>query len=124
MSEQETAIQETEVTQTGMLVNLSSTALYKADDVRDQDLILTVAGLKQRTFDDGEKAWILVFEEEGPGLRLNKVNQAKLIEIMGSGRIDDMVGRQVRLYLDKNVMMGSKKVGGIRLERAEDLAGA
>jgi tRNA G18 (ribose-2'-O)-methylase SpoU len=123
MSEQEATIEETEVTQTGMLVNLSATALYKAEDVKDQDLILTIEGMKQRTFEDGQKAWILVFAEEGPGLRLNKVNQAKLIEIMGSGKIDDMIGRQIRLYYDKNVMMGSKKVGGVRIERAEDLAG-
>jgi hypothetical protein len=124
MSEEAGTIEETEVLQSGMLVNLSASALYKADDVKENDLILHVAGLKQRTFDDGTKAWILCFQEEGPSLRLNNTNREKLMEIMGSGRIDDMIGRAVRLYYDKNVTMGSKKVGGIRLERAEDLAGA
>jgi hypothetical protein len=128
MSEQDSvAVEETEVMQEGTLVDLKSTALWKADDLKempDQRVTLTIAGLKQRTFQDGEKAWVLVFQEDGPGLRLNKTNMAKLVEIMGSTNIREMITRPVTLWYDKSVVMGVKKVGGIRLERAEDLAGA
>jgi hypothetical protein len=128
MSEQDSvAVEETEVMQEGTLVDLKSTALWKADDLKempDQRVTLTIAGLKQRTFQDGEKAWLLVFQEDGPGLRLNKTNMAKLVEIMGSTNIREMITRPVTLWYDKSVVMGVKKVGGIRLERAEDLAGA
>ncbi len=127
MSEQETdVIEETEVMQEGTLVDLKTTALWKGDDLKDmpnQRWTGTIAGLKQRKFQDGELAWVLVFTEDAPGLRLNKTNMACLREIMGTAQIRNMVTRPITLYYDKSVSFGGKKVGGIRIERAEDLVG-
>jgi hypothetical protein len=126
MSDVEEAIEETEVMQEGTLVDLKSTALWKADDLKeypDQRVTLTIAGMKQRTFKDGEKKWVLVFSEDVPGLSLNETNRKDLISIMGAGDIKLMISRPITLWYDKNVMMAGKRVGGIRLERSEDLAG-
>ena len=117
----------TEVLQTGVLNNPSDTALYKGEDVKAGPITITIRGFVKRQFTDKttgkvENAWVLLSEEDGPGLKLNLTRQEQLFLIMGTNRIDEMVGRPITIAYDPDVKFGAKKVGGIRLERAEDLA--
>jgi hypothetical protein len=117
----------TEELQDGILTNPNENALFNADFFKDHGpQTYTIRGFIKRQFRerDGKTstAWVVRFYEDVPGLKLNIVNQAKLVELMGSTNFRDMISRKITLYYDKDVMMAGKKVGGIRLERAEDLA--
>jgi hypothetical protein len=109
--------------QSGTLSNPSETATYKAEDVKQGNLTLTIQGFKKRKFVDKtgkeEVAWVVVFAEGGPALKLNLTRQEQLHAIMGTNQIDAMIGRPITLTYDPDVKFGAKKVGGIALERAE-----
>lgn len=113
----------TELLQSGTLSNPSETATYKADDVKQGPITLTIQGFKKRKFVDKagkeEVAWVVVFAEGGPALKLNLTRQEQLNMIMGTNQIDGMIGRPITLAYDPDVKFGAKKVGGITLERAE-----
>lgn len=117
----------TDVLQTGVLNNPSDTALYKAEDLKNGSVTITIRGFVKRQFTDKttgkvENSWVLLSEEDGPGVKLNLTRQEQLFSLMGTNRIDEMVGRPITLEYDPDVKFGAKKVGGIRLSRAEDLA--
>ena len=117
----------TDVLQTGVLNNPSDTALYKAEDLKNGPVTITIRGFVKRQFTDKttgkvENSWVLLSEEDGPGVKLNLTRQEQLFSLMGTNRIDEMVGRPITLEYDPDVKFGAKKVGGIRLSRAEDLA--
>jgi hypothetical protein len=46
---------------------------------------------------------------------LNRTNGDSITEITGTDETDDWAGRAIVLYVDRNVMMGGKRVGGIRV---------
>jgi len=117
----------TDELQSGVLTNPNDNALFNADYFKQNGpQVFTIRGFVKRQFMDEKKgpqnAWVVKFQEDVPGLKLNMTNQTKLVEIMQSNRFDDMIGRRITLYFDPNVTMGSKKTGGVRIERAEDLA--
>jgi len=117
----------TDELQSGVLTNPNDNALFNADYFKQNGpQIYTIRGFVKRQFMDPKKgpqnSWVVKFREDVPGLKLNMTNQTKLVEIMGSNRFDDMIDRKITLYYDKDVMMGGKKIGGVRIERAEDLA--
>lgn len=128
MAEQEATIEDlTGVVQSGLLGNPKDDALMTADYVKENGPFeLTVRGFSKRRFTDKsgkqENAWILLFEEDCPGVKLNATRQAQLFEIMGTAQIDQIVSRKIIVSHDPSVSFGGKKVGGVRLERAEDLA--
>lgn len=131
MSEQETVAEDlTGLVQDGFLGNPNEDALMNGDYVKDNGPFdLTVKGFVKRKFTDKktgkeETAWIIRWMEDLPGVKLNATRQAQLFEIMGTAQIDQIVTRKIIVAYDPSVSFGGKKVGGIRLERSEDLAGA
>jgi hypothetical protein len=118
----------TETLQTGILGNPREDAVMNADWIKENGpLTLTIKGFVKRRYTKGtnvDTVWIMLFEEDVPGVRLNLENQSKLFEVMGTAQIDQIVSRKIVAYYEPSVKMGSKKTGGVRLERAEDLAGA
>lgn len=129
--EQESAYEDlTDVVQSGVLGNPKDDALMNAEYVKDNGPFeLTVKGFIKRRFTDkktgkAENFWVLVFQEDVPGVKLNAARQSQLFEIMGSAQIDQIVSRKILITHDPSVVFGGKKVGGIRLERAEDLVGS
>ena len=118
-----TMVDLTEELQDGVLTNPNEHAIFNADFFKDNGpQTYTIRGFVKRQFTNNGQtttAWIVRFMEDVPGLKLNMTNQSKLVEIMGSTNFKDMVSRKVTLYHDPSVMMGPKKVGGIRLECAE-----
>jgi hypothetical protein len=67
---------------------------------------------------ENEKEKLVVyFKEIEKGLTLNKVNAEAIAEIAESRLIEGWNGVRVCLYVDKNVMFGGKRVGGIRVEK-------
>jgi hypothetical protein len=63
----------------------------------------------------GDERWVLWFNERTKGLTLN-VTKIKQIEAAYGQESDHWIGKKVRLSIDENVMFGTEKVGGIRLE--------
>lgn len=118
----------TDTIQTGVLGNPNEDAVMNAQWIKENGpLTLTIKGfVKRRWTGNGKQdtSWVMVFEEDVPGVRLGLENQSKLYEIMGSAQVDQMVTRKIVVYHNPDVKMGGKKTGGVRLERAEDLAGA
>jgi hypothetical protein len=130
MSEQETQIENlTDMLQSGVLSNPKDDATMTADYVKENGPFeLTVKGFVKRRYTDKdgkvENAWVMLFEEDIPGVKLNMTRQAQLFEIMGTAQIDNIVSRKIIVSHDPSIRFGSKVVGGVRLERAEDLASA
>jgi hypothetical protein len=130
MSEQETVIENlTDMLQTGMLGNPNEDATMTANYVKENGPFeLTIKGFIKRKYTgkDGkvENAWVMLFKEDVPGVKLNLTRQEKLFEIMGTAQIDQIVSRKIIVCHDPSVKFGKDKVGGVALERAEDLAGA
>ena len=87
----------------------------KTEDIK-KDLEVTVKEVKPEQFREEEKEKLVVyFDELEKGLAMNKVNSEAMAEIAGSREIEEWVGTRVCLYVDKNVMFGGKRVGGIRI---------
>jgi hypothetical protein len=130
MSEQEASTMEdlTGLVQDGILGNPSADALMTGEYVKDNGPFeLTVHGFIKRKFTDRktgkeETAWVMKFAEDVPGVKLNATRQSQLFEIMQTAQIDQIVSRKIIVAYDPTIQFGGRKVGGIRLERAEDLA--
>lgn len=59
---------------------------------------------------------VVYFDEFEKGLALNKINSEALAEIAGSREIEKWPKTKAVLYVDKNVMFGGKRVGGVRVK--------
>jgi hypothetical protein len=64
--------------------------------------------------DEPELKWCLKFVEQAKPMTLNFVNQQTIGEICGE-ETEGWNGKQIVLFDEPNVMMGQKKVGGIRV---------
>lgn len=90
----------------------------KVEDIKE-DTFVTIKEVKTEIVgreDDAKKKPIVYFKEFEKGLALNKINSEALAEIVGSREIEDWSGHQAVLYVDKNVMFGGKRVGGVRIK--------
>jgi len=68
---------------------------------------------------ENEQKEVAYFDEVPIGLVLNKSHKETLIELADSNDTKDMVGLKVEVYLDPDVQMGGKRVGGVRLRATE-----
>ena len=127
MAEDTTSEDLTEMLQAGILGNPKADATMNAEYVKEYGPFeLTVKGFVKRRYKDKEKTddkWVMLFMEDVPGIVLNATRQSQLFTIMGTAQIDQIVSRKIIVAHDPTVSFGGKKVGGIRLERAEDLGG-
>ena len=128
MSDEMVAEDLTGLVQSGLLGNPSEDALMNAEYVKENGPFeLTINGFVKRKFTDKktgkeETSWVIKWEEDAPGVKLNATRQSQLFHAMGTAQIDQMVTRKIIVAHDPNVTFGGKKVGGIMLVRAEDLA--
>ncbi len=60
------------------------------------------------------------FAEFNKPFVLNITNATTVASLMGSEETDDWKGGKIELYYDPNIMMGPKKVGGIRIRPTRD----
>lgn len=96
----------------------------KGDGGNYNTLRLTIHGARMHKFDDGTEQIVIGFKEDGRELGLNKTNAQAIEEITGSNDTDDWEGKQVEIYVDKNVMYGGKKIPAIRIRAIENTAPA
>lgn len=92
----------------------------KGDDLKESGPeVFTIEEVNQAEFDSRkkpgtkEKKLELVFTN-GKKLTLNNTNVKTLVEAHGS-KTDRWIGKDVVAYFDKDVMFGSKRVGGVRI---------
>ena len=91
----------------------------KADAISDvNDTILTIKGNTLEKVGQGSDAkdmCILYFRETEKGLGLNRTNGETLIELFKTPEMDEWTGKQIALYVDKNVYYGGQRKPAIRI---------
>ena len=93
----------------------------KTEDIKSETSV-TVKEVKTEEIGrdkDAKDKLVVYFDELDKPLALNKVNAEALAEISESREIEDWVNTKCILYVDKNVMFGSKRVGGVRIKPVE-----
>lgn len=91
----------------------------KADAISDvNDTIYTIARATLEKVGQGSDAkdmCILYFRETDKGLGLNRTNGETLIDLFKTQEMDEWIGKQIALYVDKNVYYGGQKKPAIRI---------
>lgn len=91
----------------------------KADAISDvNDTILTIKGATLEKVGQGNDAkdmCILYFRETDKGLGLNRTNGEILKDLFKTDEMDEWIGKQIALYVDKNVYYGGQKKPAIRI---------
>lgn len=83
----------------------------------DGDFVVTIKSCKIEEVgqgDDKEEKPVLKFRETEKGVVLNATNWDSISELHGEDS-DDWIGKQITLYVDRNVKYAGKKVSGIRV---------
>lgn len=91
----------------------------KQDHIGDKYVAVTISevSVEEIDGDDGskEKKPVLHFHGKEMGMVLNKTNADILTEMLGTDETDEWLGHKIVLFVDKSVMFGGKRVGGIRI---------
>ena len=86
----------------------------KKEDFPD-DEVVTIKDLSlEEVGQGGETKWVLFFKEHTKGMILN-VTTIRVLEAAFGDDSDAWIGHKVKLYVDPNVTMQGKVVGGLRL---------
>lgn len=96
----------------------SDSAYLKQADIGQRRVAVTIESISRELIgqgDDQEEKWVLHFQNASKGMALNKTNAETIAEILKDEEMDHWVGHKIVLYVDPKVMMGGKKVGGIRV---------
>ncbi len=91
----------------------------------DEDRVMTIKGVKLEDMpsDDGKQKWVLYFREAIKGMVLN-VTSIRVLEQAFGDDSDLWIGKKVKVYVDPNVSMGGRVVGGLRLMTPRNTATA
>lgn len=95
----------------------------KADDAED-DLIVTIKGVKVETVGQGQKAEqkpVVYFNEHEKGMVLNKTNAKMIAKIAGSDDTDDWKGVKIRVIATEVEFQGDL-VMALRVREAKKTA--
>lgn len=65
-----------------------------------------------------EERLVLYFVNVEEPWPLNPTNVESLIEIFGTDETDEWHGQRIEVYRDPSIMMGDRRVGGIRARKA------
>lgn len=96
-------------------------------EYRDLQVTISHVAAEEQTYDGTkEEFYVLYFHGKKKGLRLNTTNEQALVMIFGDpsdGNSPEGLSRwlkdqTVTLYVDKMVMFGGKRVGGLRVAKA------
>ena len=82
--------------------------------------VFTILGSGETEFEDGKKQITLRFKETDKVLGLNMTNANICAKAFESFDSDDWTGKRIEAYVDPNVMMHGKIVGGVRLRLPND----
>ena len=86
-----------------------------AEDVREGDLTLKIAGLAwEEAIGNGKYGDVVRFLNDGRTLTLNHTNAHAIAKLHGDNA-DEWPGKWVTFYFDPDVEYQNKKVGGIRV---------
>ncbi len=90
--------------------------LAKEDLDPSKDTIVTIKGEVswEEVGSERDRCPIMYFEECKP-LVVNKTNMGRMFTAWGCTDTDDLIGKQVSLYVDHEVSFGGKTTGGIRV---------
>ena len=105
-----------------MKVSRFISAYLKVVDIKKPQVVtFSTAEAKEfrRDNEDPETKLVLYFEELEQGVVAGKVVLQSLTDLFGDDDTDKWVGKKATLYVDAAVMMGSKRVGGLRFRAAE-----
>jgi hypothetical protein len=98
--------------------DLMPSRFYKTEDVADAPIVLTIKSITKEDVefqDRTEKVAVIRFDGTDKGIIGKSTTLGWLRDEFGTPQA--CVGKTVELYKDPNVMMGSKKVGGLRLRQ-------
>jgi hypothetical protein len=106
------------------LSDLMNSRFIKKDDINPKGTLVTINYLERQNVapEDATKEykWVIFFDEFAEkGMVLNPTNATMLSEILGSDDTDHWIGQAVVAYIDPTIMMGTKRVGGIRFRGRE-----
>jgi hypothetical protein len=92
-----------------------SAHLAVADILAPVTVRITELEIQEIRDDDGNKKKpVLHFERCTKTLVLNRINGEMLCELYGEDT-DNWIGQPIEIYVDQNVTMNGRKVGGLRL---------
>ena len=98
--------------------DLSSSRYFSRKDL-PEPVVGTISSVKHENIamesDEEKMKYVMYFEEHTKGFVLGPTTGGQIEEALGSDDSDDWIGKQVELYVDTNVMMKGKKVGGVRV---------
>lgn len=92
----------------------------KKDDFPSPE-VLTIKDCSLEEVGKGDTRWVLFFKEKAKGVVLN-VTKIKQLEGAYGDDTDGWVGKKVKLSHDPSVMMGTQRVGGIKLTLPSNIA--
>ena len=101
--------------------SLLPSKFLKQDDV-ETPLVLTIAGyeagkLKDQKTGEDQPATFVLFEETDKRVVFKTWTAEALKDLFPAGK-SSSIGQKVTVYRDPKVMMGGKKVGGVRFKAA------
>ena len=91
----------------------------RQEDVPEPRLV-TIAKVDQAVFEDSGKErekLVVDFEELGRRLVVNSINNRRLQRACGHHETDNWTGKQVVIFVDPDVEMGGRVVGGLRVRK-------
>ena len=90
----------------------------RADDLGTDEWIVTIRGLTRKNLaketDDPDWKWIIYFRELDRPMAAGPDCITRLTELFPGLTVEEWIGKQCAIYRDPSVMMGSKRVGGLR----------
>ena len=91
----------------------------KKEDIGDKRVVVTIDRVEMEDVGQGEQQErkpVVYFDGLDKGMVLNKGNADAMTEAAGGDdEMDNWRGVRVVLYVDRNVMFGGKRVGGLRV---------
>ena len=83
---------------------------------------VTIVGIEDGELPDGKPQRVLIFDEDERKLGLNITRWRQVAEACGldpeTADDEQFVGHRIEVFYDPSVMMGKKKVGGLRCRKA------
>lgn len=105
--------------------SMGESKYLKKEDMGPNGRVLTIKDIDQIDVsmenEPEELKWVMFFAEVTKGLVLNRTNREDIADILESRNPNDWLGKQVGFWNDPGVRFAGKKVGGIRVKRAEDI---
>jgi hypothetical protein len=112
------------------LSDIASTGYFSQEDFKapnsNAPVVVTISGIEDGELPDGKPQRVLIFDEDDRKLGLNITRWRQVAEAcdMDPETADDekFIGHKIEVYFDPSVMMGKKRVGGMRVRKPSGAA--